>query len=38
MGSLTPGQALVGVVNEELVKLMGEKMTPSIWQLFRPLS
>lgn len=25
MGSLTPGQALVGVVNEELVKLMGEK-------------
>ncbi|RMC98845.1 signal recognition particle protein [Aquitalea palustris] len=25
MGSLTPGQALVGVVNDELVKLMGEK-------------
>ena len=25
MGSLTPGQALVGVVNEELVKLMGDK-------------
>ncbi|EEG10468.1 signal recognition particle protein [Pseudogulbenkiania ferrooxidans] len=25
MGSLTPGQALVGVVNEELTKLMGEK-------------
>ncbi|PRP69551.1 signal recognition particle protein [Chromobacterium amazonense] len=25
MGSLTPGQALVGVVNEELIKLMGEK-------------
>lgn len=25
MGSLTPGQALVGVVNEELVRLMGEK-------------
>ncbi|NHR06892.1 signal recognition particle protein [Chromobacterium haemolyticum] len=24
-GSLTPGQALVGVVNEELTKLMGEK-------------
>lgn len=24
MGSLTPGQAVVGVVNEELVKLMGE--------------
>lgn len=25
MGSLTPSQALIGVVNEELVKLMGEK-------------
>lgn len=25
MGSLTPGQTLVGVVNEELVKLMGDK-------------
>lgn len=25
MGSLTPGQALVGVVNEELTRLMGEK-------------
>ncbi|MBI3145877.1 MAG: signal recognition particle protein [Pseudogulbenkiania sp.] len=25
MGSLTPGQALVGVVNEELGRLMGEK-------------
>lgn len=25
IGSLTPGQALVGVVNDELVKLMGEK-------------
>lgn len=25
MGSLTPGQALIGVVNEELVQLMGEK-------------
>ncbi len=36
MGSLTPGQALVGVVNDELVKLMGEKNAPSIWPLFRP--
>ncbi|AQR65710.1 signal recognition particle protein [Aquaspirillum sp. LM1] len=25
MGSLTPGQAVVGVVNEELTRLMGEK-------------
>jgi signal recognition particle subunit SRP54 len=25
LGSLTPSQALIGVVNEELVKLMGEK-------------
>lgn len=25
MGSLTPGQALIGIVNEELVKLMGDK-------------
>ncbi|MCL6263622.1 signal recognition particle protein [Craterilacuibacter sp. RT1T] len=25
MGSLTPGQALVGVVNDELTRLMGEK-------------
>lgn len=25
VGSLTPGQAVVGVVNEELIKLMGEK-------------
>lgn len=25
MGSLTPGQAVVGVVHEELVKLMGEQ-------------
>ena len=25
MGSLTPGQALVGVVNEELTRLMGDK-------------
>ncbi|GGY08245.1 signal recognition particle protein [Paludibacterium paludis] len=25
MGSLTPGQALIGVVNEELTKVMGEK-------------
>jgi signal recognition particle subunit SRP54 len=25
IGSLTPGQALIGVVNDELVKLMGEK-------------
>ncbi len=25
MGSLTPGQALVGVVNEELTRVMGEK-------------
>ena len=26
VGSLTPGQAVVGVVNEELIKLMGEKI------------
>lgn len=25
MGSLTPGQALIGIVNDELVQLMGEK-------------
>ena len=24
-GTLTPGQAVVGIVNEELIKLMGEK-------------
>jgi signal recognition particle subunit SRP54 len=36
VGSLTPGQALVGVVHRELTALMGERTRRSISRRSRP--